>query len=160
MKKNKMRINSSKLTSSLEDYIRTIYSISLREKVVRVKDISREMKRSMPSVCNALMRLKEYDMVKYEKYSFITITEKGIKAGYEILKRKHCIFEFLVNVLNIDDNKAGEIACGIEHYLTDDVYEKLSRFLTFYYYENNSNKDWVFRYKKVTNFNELHCQDI
>ena len=60
-----------KLTSSLEEYLKTIYILSNTEKQVRVTDIAKKLGCSKPSVNRALNNLKLENLIEYEAYKDI-----------------------------------------------------------------------------------------
>lgn len=65
------------LTPALEDYLAVIQEILQKQPAARVSTIARKMGVSLPSVTNAMKRLAELEYVEYEKYGYITLTEKG-----------------------------------------------------------------------------------
>lgn len=65
------------LTPALEDYLAVIQEILQKQPAARVSTIARKMGVSLPSVTNAMKRLAELGYVEYEKYGYITLTEKG-----------------------------------------------------------------------------------
>ena len=66
------------LTNSLEEYLKTIYILKNTENQIRVTDISKKLNCSKPSVNRALNCLKAEELIKYEAYGEIELTEKGI----------------------------------------------------------------------------------
>ncbi len=67
---------STDLSANMEDYMETISLLSSRNRVVRVKDIAKTLKITMPSVTAALNKLREKDLIYYEKYGFIELTDQ------------------------------------------------------------------------------------
>ena len=116
----------SDMTPSLEDYVEAIYLISRDKKVARVKDISKMLNVKRPSVTNAIKNLSSMDMVDHTPYSYITLTAKGEKLGREMFKRHEAIRDFFVDVLGIEENKASEAACRIEHGMDHEILDKLT----------------------------------
>ncbi len=120
-----------KLTPSIEDYVKTIYDISKKSKVVRVKDLSRSLNVKMPSVVNAVKTLESKGLVKHENYGYIELTHLGERIGKE-LKNKHDILaEFLIKVLQVDQDIALKDACSIEHYLNPKTVDRVVSLLEF-----------------------------
>ena len=75
------------ITSSLEEYLRTIYVLKNTKGQVRVTDISKKLNCSKPSVNRALNCLKEEGLITYETYGEIDITKTGEKIAKSTIKR-------------------------------------------------------------------------
>ncbi|HOO73272.1 MAG TPA: metal-dependent transcriptional regulator [Spirochaetota bacterium] len=131
------------LTSNMEDYIETIWLLSKEKKVVRVKDIAGSLEIKMPSVTAALNKLKEMELIEYEKYGFIELTEKGKTAAQKVYGRHSCLRDFFHKVLQIDLDQANADACRVEHVLSPDACSRLSSFLDFYSGEQKKESKWV-----------------
>ena len=82
------------MTASQEDYLKTIYVLILHKNEARVTDIADYLQVSKASVNRALKSLKEIDLVDYEAYGEIKLTERGKE---EAKKMKHAISEDTVN---------------------------------------------------------------
>lgn len=134
-----------RLSPSLEDYLEAIFRLEQKYRVARVKDIAKALGVQMPSVTGALKNLREKGLVNYEKNSFISLTETGIKAAEIINSRHYILDEFLQKVLLLPLEKASEEACGIEHVISTDTAARLEN-LSVYLRENvlndMSTDDW------------------
>ncbi len=115
-----------KLTSSLEDYLETILKLEKKNRVARVKDIASELGVQMPSVSGALKNLKSKGMIEYEKNSYISLTEIGMKRAVRIYKKHQLLVSFLKNTLLLDEAEATEIGCKIEHVIDIETALKLA----------------------------------
>jgi len=120
------------LTSNMEDYLEAILTLQEEQKVARVRDIARQLKVKMPSVTGAVRNLAEKGLVNYERYSFVTLTEKGRKIAEEIISRHQIIYDFLTRVLLVDIEIAELDACRIEHAVSAQTMTKLKAFLADY----------------------------
>ncbi len=117
------------LSSSAEDYLEAIYLLEQSKKAVRVKDISRELDVSMPSVHQALHNLKEKKLIQHEHYGYVELTRKGRDTGRRINHRHNIIFKFFQSILNVPEEIAETEACRVEHYISDRTLEKLENFI-------------------------------
>jgi Mn-dependent DtxR family transcriptional regulator len=131
------------LTSRREAYLKIIYILREKERFVRVRDIAAAMKKSMPSVCSALNRLKGQDMVVYNKHDYVELTPGGVKTGSFILTKYRCICSFLCQVLMMDPITAGDIACRIEHGVSHEMFFRMERVLVFHESCGFSCKEWI-----------------
>ena len=120
-----------KLSSSLEDYLETIFNLTAESDVARSKDIAEELGVSRSSVTGALRVLKRKGLANYEPYGYVTLTEDG-KVTAENIARKHEILKsFFVDVLGISTDVGQEAACRAEHSLGSEVIDRLLSFIQF-----------------------------
>jgi len=119
--------NNSKLTPSLEDYLETILQLEKKNRVARVKDIAANLSVQMPSVSGALKSLKAKGMIEYEKNSYINLTEEGMDIAVKVYEKHKLLVSFFKNVLLLDEEKATEIGCKVEHVIDIDTALKLEK---------------------------------
>lgn len=122
---------SSKLTTSLEDYLETILFLEEKNRVARVKDIAENLSVQMPSVTGALKTLKGKNLVEYEKNSFINLTKEGMKIARSIRKKHDILYCFLKDVLLLPDSIADEEACKIEHSIDQSTALRISNLTSY-----------------------------
>ncbi|MEE9316147.1 MAG: metal-dependent transcriptional regulator [bacterium] len=120
-----------KLTSHIEDYLETIIMLHKKKRVVRVRDISRKMGLSMPSVCAAIKVLSKNGLVNHEKYGYIELTKQGENLGERIYDSHKILIKFLKEILNTDPKTAEQDACKIEHGISGNTVKRLIAFVKF-----------------------------
>jgi DtxR family Mn-dependent transcriptional regulator len=124
-------MDEKKLSMNMEDYLETILLLQRENPVARAKDIAEKLDVKKSSVTNALKLLSDKKYINYDKYSYITLTEKGKIYAEELYGRHTVLKNFLIEVLNIDEETAEENACRMEHIIDRGVIEKFSCFLDF-----------------------------
>ena len=134
---------SDELSESLEDYLEVILKLEQSQKVARAKDIAASMEVQRGSVTSALKNLKEKKLINYEPYSFITLTPKGKKLAKEITHRHTVLRDFLLMILQLDEETAELTACRMEHVIDNKSLEKLLLLFDFIYKCHRAGKDWV-----------------
>ncbi|KXK36565.1 MAG: metal-dependent transcriptional regulator [Saprospiraceae bacterium] len=83
------------------------------------------------SVNDMLKKLKEKDLVSYEKYGKITLTKKGKDIAVEIV-RKHRLWEtFLYKKMDFTWDEVHEVAEQLEHIKSQKLVKQLEIFLDF-----------------------------
>ncbi len=123
-----MQDNHWNLSSSQEDYIEAISELIAEHGHAHTKDIAQRLGVKMPSVSYALRTLAEMQLVEYQPNRPVALTFEGRFLAQRII-RKHCAFKrFYQNILGIDEKKADEIACRMEHLID---YDTELRFLAF-----------------------------
>jgi len=118
-------------TGSLEDYLEKILLLSEYDNFIRITDIAQSLAVKKSSVVVAMNKLSEKELIHYEKYGKVRLTNKGLILA-ENIYTKHLILKRFFNfVLSIDEKRAESIACSIEHLIDNHEIEKVTD-LTFY----------------------------
>ncbi len=120
------------MTISEENYIKVIYHLSLvSPKGVNTNAIAGMLDTKASSVTDMLKKLAEKELVSYQKYQGVTLTEKGFHSA-KMIVRKHRLWEvFLVDKLNFSWDEVHEIAEELEHIKSEKLINKLDEFLGF-----------------------------
>ena len=117
------------LTESMEDYLEAIYEIGREKHAVRVRDVALKLGVTMPSVTVALKNLEARGLIRHERYEYIELTDSGFAQAVRIATRHHTILTFLTEVIGADRSAAEAEACGIEHILSAETMERLTRYI-------------------------------
>ena len=131
------------LTASLEDYLETIYHLVRENRVARVRDISASMRVNMSSVTGALKQLSSHNLVHYEPYQVITLTEAGLSRAEELVRRHTILRNFLLHVLSLDPAVAEDNADRMEHAVDAQTLERFVRFAEFVQRCPRGGKEWI-----------------
>jgi len=118
------------LTSSMEDYLEMIYRICKKEGYVRMNQLAKKLNVRPSSATKTVQKLSSLDMVDYQKYGIIQLTEGGKKVGGFLLKRHNIIDEFLKNI-GIEETRLKDTEM-IEHNVSINTLQKryiLNKFL-------------------------------
>jgi DtxR family Mn-dependent transcriptional regulator len=124
-------VSDAEISSSLEDYLETIYLLVQEQGFARVKDVARARDVKAASVSIALRRLAELDLVRHERREYIALTDEGEKAGRRVFSRHRLLTRLFREVLNLPQAAASEQACAMEHSLTDEAMDGMARFFEF-----------------------------
>lgn len=117
------------VTKSLEEYLKTMYILKKQNGNIRVTDIANKMSCSKASVNKALNNLKQNNLITYETYGPIELTNSGIDLAKKILEAYDIVYIFFKDVLNLDKEKAKSEAEKIKSMLDDDTLNKLARYV-------------------------------
>ncbi len=117
------------ISSSQEDYLKTIYLENLKGNFITNKLISDKMDVSAPSVSGMLSKLTALDYLKKDEDYGYKVTDKGIVLTQALLK-KHRLWEvFLIEKLGYSWDEVHEDADALEHVTSDKLLNKLNDFL-------------------------------
>lgn len=140
--------HNSDLSSNMEDYIETISLLSRENRVVRVKDIAKSLGIKMPSVTAALIKLRDKDLITYEKYGYVELTEHGRTEAERVYDKHRLLKRLLSEVLCVKETEAEAEACRLEHYMTQSTFDRFSVFLNFYDEEKKKGSKWIEKLKE------------
>ncbi|MBW2643899.1 MAG: metal-dependent transcriptional regulator, partial [Deltaproteobacteria bacterium] len=82
MENNEVKNTLTKpLTPAMEDYLEAIFNLDREKRVVRVRDIAKRLGVRMPTVTSMLKTLSKRELVDYEKYEYLELTDNGRAIG-------------------------------------------------------------------------------
>ena len=113
----------------MEDYLEVIHRLEKKQGIVRVKDIANKLKITMPSVSCAVKNLEKQGLVSHSRYDLVGLTPKGESIAKRIYHRHRIIRDFLSNILGLNLEIAEKDACRIEHNISPETLDGLTRFL-------------------------------
>jgi Mn-dependent DtxR family transcriptional regulator len=119
------------LHESAEDYLETILVLFERNGQVRSIDIVNEMNFSKPSISIAMKKLRENGYIRMDVNGLITLTDEGRLIAERIYSR-HKLLTKVLEAIGIDEKKAEDEACKIEHDIDDETYERIRDFYLRY----------------------------
>ena len=94
------------MTFSEENYLKAIYHLTVSSEAgVSTNAIAEMMETKASSVTDMLKKLSEKDLVSYQKYQGVSLTENGLLSA-KMIVRKHRLWEvFLVEKLAFNCRK-------------------------------------------------------
>ena len=112
------------MQESPEDYLETIYMLSLHSSEVRSIDVARHLGYSKPSVSVDMKRLRENGYVNMDDNNLLTLTESGLAIARSIYERHQVISGYLMSI-GVSEETALKDACRIEHVLSEETFHKI-----------------------------------
>lgn len=104
-----------RLSENVEMYLETIYVLTEAGSVARTKDIATDWHVSQPSATEMVQKLAAQGYVHYEPYRGVTLTDSGMEIGRSVIRKHRLLEKFLVDVVGVPLDEAGESACKMEH---------------------------------------------
>ncbi|MFH2002059.1 MAG: metal-dependent transcriptional regulator [Planctomycetota bacterium] len=126
-----MTDKESQLTGALEDYLETIFELVRDQKFARVKDIARVRGVKAGSVSPAMRRLADMGFIKYIEREYIGLTPEGEAQARCIYAKHQLLTRFFSKILKMPSHAAEADACAIEHSLSAEGMDHLTRFFEF-----------------------------
>jgi DtxR family transcriptional regulator, Mn-dependent transcriptional regulator len=119
-------------TLSEENYLKAIWKlVGTSDDPVSTNAIAAAVNTRAASVTDMLKKLSDRKLIDYTPYRGVTLTRSGKRQAAEIV-RKHRLWEvFLVEKLEFGWDEVHEIAEQLEHIRSEELTEKLDRFLSY-----------------------------
>lgn len=121
------------LSHTEENYLKALYKITFESgsNEAGTNELASLLIVKPATVNDMLKKLKEKELVDYEKYGKIKLTNNGQKIGLEII-RKHRLWEtFLYDKLEFSWDEVHEVAEQLEHIQSAKLIDKLDKFLDY-----------------------------
>ncbi|MCA9359499.1 metal-dependent transcriptional regulator [Candidatus Kaiserbacteria bacterium] len=119
------------LSATKEDYVRAIYTLQESSDEAGVTQIADKLGLSKSTVSERLKDLAQDGFVIANPYSQVELTKKGVDAGKKLTYKHRLIEVFLHSVLKVPKDKVHEEAHRLEHACSDEVIQKLAKFLDY-----------------------------
>jgi DtxR family Mn-dependent transcriptional regulator len=109
------------LSATVEEYLETIYNMSMEGEVVIGARLADKFHVAPPSVTEMLKRLVRDGYVEMNNKRHVTLTEAGNQAAEAVLRRHRLTERFLVDMLGMQWHQVHEEACRLEHFISGAV---------------------------------------
>jgi DtxR family Mn-dependent transcriptional regulator len=121
------------LTKNEEDYLKALFYLSIEqhEESAGTNQLATHLGFSAASVNGMLKKLRTKNLVDYEKYGKVQLTEEGKSLAVKLV-RKHRLWEtFLVKYMNFKWHEVHEVAEQLEHIHSQKLIDELDRMLGY-----------------------------
>ena len=124
-----MQKGQDMISKSLEEYLKTIYIIQKQKDQPKVTSIAEKMNCTKASVNKALKQLTAKELIDYEPYGKIELTEEGTRLAKKILEANDIVYLFLKEILGEEKGIAEEQAKEIKMVMKDTTLNKLAKYV-------------------------------
>ncbi len=109
------------LSATVEEYLETIYNMSMEDEVVIGARLAEKFRVAPPTVTEMLKRLMRDGYIEMDNKRHVTLTEAGKQAAEAVLRRHRLTERFLVDMLGMQWHQVHEEACRLEHFISGAV---------------------------------------
>ncbi len=133
----KIKLILSKITPFMlsiteENYLKAIFKIAERDlSPVNTNAVATAMQTTAASVTDMIKRLSEKELLDYEKYKGVLLTEKGRKLATNLIRRHRLWEVFLTEKLGFSWDEVHEIAEELEHINSEQLIDRMDTFLGY-----------------------------
>ena len=124
-------METTNLSSGLEDYIEAIYIADINKTQLKGAELARNLNISRASVSEALAKLVSRELIQYESYGVIKLTEKGRAEAVNVYHKHSILKEFFEKILFLTPEEAEKVGCKIEHIVSKNVLEKIRQYTLY-----------------------------
>jgi DtxR family Mn-dependent transcriptional regulator len=117
----------NEVTESIEEYTEGIYRLQEELDIVSTGDVARYMSVSPASATTMLKRLAELNLVEHTPYQGVRLTQRGKTISISLLRKHRLVECLLVDFLELPWDDVHDLACKLEHYLSEDVTDRIAR---------------------------------
>lgn len=120
-----------RITTSSEDYLKTIYTLSGRHGRATTKEIAEWLQVRPASVTSMLQKLAQADpsLVKYRKHKGATLTPAGREAALAVIRRHRLLESYLHEKLGYSWDEVHEEAEQLEHVISPQMMKRMAEAL-------------------------------
>ena len=113
-----------KLHASGEDYLEATLVLHKKMGMVRSVDVARHLEVTKPSVCHAVVTLRDGGFLTMDSDYFLHLTDVGREVAEQI-DEKHRFFTDQLSEAGVDPKTAERDACRMEHVISQESFERL-----------------------------------
>ena len=152
------------ITRTEENYLKTIFSVFMQtQNNVSTNEIANLLDTSPASVTEMIKKLQEKNLVIYEKYNGVRLSNEGETKAITII-RKHRLWEtFLVRKLDFSWSEVHDIAEQLEHIKSEKLIDKLDQLLNYPKFDPHGDpipsKNGVFNYQERISIFEMDVNE-
>ncbi len=147
------------LSTSIEDYIKIIYTLGVDESKATTKRIAQRLGVKMASVTGMVKHLAAEGYVRHKPYHGAELSEKGRRVALDMIRRHRLIELFLSQTLGVSWDEVDADAEVLEHAVSDRLVERIFEYLGCPEFDPHGapipGKDGSIRPKQGMSLNEL-----
>lgn len=115
-------------TAAVEDYAKAIYSLTgWGAETASTNDLAERLGVKAGSVSAMIKKLDEAGLVERVPYHGVRLTADGTRVAMKVLRRHRLLELFLAEVLDVPWDKVHDEAEVLEHWLSDDLTDLISK---------------------------------
>lgn len=137
-----MKMDDTQLTASMEDYLEMIYRLCAADGFTRIHELSHALNVQPSSATKMVQRLSDTGYLRYEKYGFLMLEDRGRQTGAWLLRRHHIVEQFM-RLIGVGETSLLAETEKVEHTLGRETVMHMEAFAAFL----TENPDILGRYR-------------
>ena len=121
----------SKITHSIEDYLKAIYELSQVASPVSTSALANKLENAPASVTGMFKKLAAFDppLVEYKRHHGVTLNPAGEKIALEVIRHHGLLELYLTEALGYSWDEVHTEADRMEHVISEEFEERIANFL-------------------------------
>lgn len=119
------------ITHEREDYLKTIYKLQAETSPVRTNAIADILEVEPASVTGVIKRLADLNLVNYEPYHGVTLTQAGEKIALEVIRHHRLLELYLHEALGYSWDEVDAEAEKLEHVISEQFEDRIATMLGY-----------------------------
>jgi DtxR family Mn-dependent transcriptional regulator len=121
----------TRITTSMEDYLKAIYRLSQDGQAATTQRLADELSLSGASVTNMMKKLDELNLLVYNPYRGVSLTETGNRVALEVIRHHRLLELYLAEALGFDIDKVHQEADRLEHHVSEELEARMEQALGY-----------------------------
>jgi len=117
------------ITPVVEDYLKAIYSLRQTGETVRTAALAARLNVKPPTVTAMLKTLADLNLIRYEPYRGVELTDAGEQVALEVVRHHRLIELYLVEALGFSWDEVHEEAEVLEHFISEKLEARIADYL-------------------------------
>ncbi len=117
--------------SAIEDYLKTIYKLSLKHDRVMPKLVAERQGVTLAAVSKMVKRLVKQNLVRYDRSDGLQLSPPGRQVALEIIRHHRLIELYLHEALGYSWDRVDEEAERLEHVISEEFEDKIDKLLGY-----------------------------
>lgn len=124
---------SETLSQALQDYLKTIYKLTVRHGRATTSQIAEALAVKPASVTGMIKKMAQVEppLLEYEKHRGVTLTPQGEKAALKIVRHHRLLESFLHERLGYSWDEVHEEADRLEHVISEEMGRRIDEALGY-----------------------------
>lgn len=114
-------------SESVEEYVEGILRLQKEVERVTTGELAVYMCVSAGSATTMIKKMAELGLVEHAPYQGIRLTAHGEKVAKQLTRAHRILERFLVDTLELPWNDVHELACKLEHYISEDIINRIDQ---------------------------------
>lgn len=122
---------NNRLSASVEDYLKTIYDLTLEQERASTTEVAERMGVTPASATGMIQRLADMTPapVDYQKHRGVSLTAEGEQIALEVIRHHRLLEAFLHEKLGYTWDEVHSEADRLEHVISEELEERISQLL-------------------------------
>ncbi len=117
--------------SAVEDYVKAIYKLSLKNDRVAPSQLAVHLGVSQAAVTKMVKRLQELKLVKYNRGKGLRLSPAGLKIALEVIRHHRLLELYLTEALGYSWDQVHDEAEKLEHVISENFEDKIEVLLGY-----------------------------